>query len=170
MTKYNIIKNTLEIKDRNCIYEGCTLNESMDQYPEIVESFDSLDEAKEALTKYRSNWEHSGKFWDVTEYYISDDDEGDLDVYEFAKFTEAYYIDYNTGIGNKLVIGTLDYAKERADIGLAYTQKDIVIKDIEGNEVARRDWWDVAFGPENGEDDSDIIECGDGYYSNWRTL
>ena len=171
MTKYNIVKNTLETTEKNKIYQGCTLQESENQYPEIVESFDSLDEAREALTKYRSKWEHSGKFWDVTEYYISDDDEGDLDVYEFAKFREAYFIDYNTGVGNEWVVGPLEYAKERADAGIRYTQQDVVIYDVDDNEVVRRDWIPVDYDTQDNEDkdaEDEIVSYGDfGYYGAW---
>lgn len=90
MTKYNIIRNTLETTEKNKIYQGCTLQESENQYPETVASFDSLDEAKEALTKYASRAEKWGKYWNVEEYYISAEDE--LDVIVFAEWPKWYAV------------------------------------------------------------------------------
>ena len=39
-----------------------------------------------------------------------------------------YYINYNTGAGNKWA-DTLEAAKELADDGAAYTQRPIIIED-----------------------------------------
>lgn len=89
MTKYEIVKNTLETKGD---YEqGMTYNYEGDQYPEILASYDTLKEAKEALKDYTSEIRDMSGYNLITEYYIEEnayDEEGEWisggDVWEFA--------------------------------------------------------------------------------------
>jgi hypothetical protein len=75
-----------------------------------------------------------------------------------------YFINHNTGAGNEYISGTLQEAKEAADAGIRYTQKDVVIEN-DGEEVARRVW---TGGLEDIELFSNPIQFGDfGYYADW---
>lgn len=75
-----------------------------------------------------------------------------------------YRVDYQTGAGN-FEADTLGEAMDLADQGAAYTQKDIIIYDENGEEAARRQWWGV---PTDAETQKDPIEFGCfGYYSDW---
>ena len=100
MKKYEIMKSYREIsyKNRDEIREGCTM-EQADQEPEMMESFDSLEAAREALKKYQSEVEElrggAGTFFGVTEYYIQNaeyDEDGDWigggDVWDFSPLPE----------------------------------------------------------------------------------
>jgi hypothetical protein len=96
MKKFEIRKNTAEysFRKRKNIHTGCT-TEQQDQYPEVVEDFDGLEEAKEALKKYNSDIRKTsgnvGTLYEVTEYYIEEnvyDEDGEWisggDIWEFA--------------------------------------------------------------------------------------
>lgn len=100
MKKYELRKNTREIsyKERNEITEGCTLNQ-MDQEPEIIESFDSKEEALKKLENKESEICQlsggAGAYYSVTEYYVEEneyDEDGEWveggDVYGFSKMPE----------------------------------------------------------------------------------
>ncbi len=80
-----------------------------------------------------------------------------------------YTINYHTGAGN-LTAETIIAAKALADENAAYTQLPITIEDEDGNEVARRCWWGIAYDESN--DDTwceNPITYGDfGYYSDWE--
>ena len=54
MKKYNIVKRIAEIsyRKRETIIKGCTLG---DEYPEIIKSFDKLEDAKEELRKHNTS-------------------------------------------------------------------------------------------------------------------
>lgn len=97
MKKFEIRKNSIEVswKNRKEIKEGVTLTAD-DQYPEVVVSFDTLEEAKVELQKYKSSIRElsggAGKYYLVEEYYIEEnsyDEDGDWveggDVWEFSK-------------------------------------------------------------------------------------
>lgn len=82
--KFEIIKKTAEIrlKNINDIKEGAAID---CEYPEVLEKFDTLEEAKEAFGKYESEIREfrNGKltFFDVTEYYLEESDcDDDLPV------------------------------------------------------------------------------------------
>ena len=99
MKRFEIRRNSIEVswKNRKEIREGITLTTD-DQYPEIVVSFDILDEAKAELQKYKSSIRElsggAGKYYLVEEYYIEENSynedeewvEGG-DVWEFSKIT-----------------------------------------------------------------------------------
>lgn len=78
------------------------------------------------------------------------------------------FINYHTGAGNEYV-EDLGNAMEIADNGATYTQQDITIEDEDGNVLARRRWWGVAYDPEATEETEDeVIRFGDyGYYGAW---
>lgn len=92
--KYEIRKNYIEVRKKADIVEGCTLQQNW-QEPEILEVFESLEEAKEALVKYESavRWMDSTiGFYAVEEFYIEENEynkDGEWlsggDVWEFAK-------------------------------------------------------------------------------------
>ena len=97
MTKYEIKKATREIrgyKNRNKIGEGCTL-EGNDIFDEIVKSFDSKDEALNALKAYKSEIDIAGDLYMVTEYFVQEneyDEDGEWidggDIWEFSPLPE----------------------------------------------------------------------------------
>lgn len=87
-----------------------------------------------------------------------------------------YYIDYNTGAGNEIVEGSLECAKLVADVGIAYTQIDIAIRDYEryfseNNDsdaiVAYRRWVGIALDEDNDDVDECVAYGNCGYYSPW---
>lgn len=97
MKKYEIRRNRIEVawKNRKEIKEGISLTADS-QEPEIVESFDTLEDAKASLQKYKSNIRElsgvAGKYYLVEEYYIEensyDEDEEWVEggnVLEFSK-------------------------------------------------------------------------------------
>ena len=83
------------------------------------------------------------------------------------EWVERYYINYHTGAGDKLISGTLDDAKQAADSGACYTQRDITIEDEDGNEICRRRWWGVAYDEDEGVEESPITFGAFGYYGDW---
>lgn len=95
--RYEIVKTSKELRSEMDISEGCTLE---DEYPELVESFDSKRKALRALGKYRSSVEffrsHGLPYWRVTEYHVDVneyDEDGDLaesgDIVEYSRFDES---------------------------------------------------------------------------------
>lgn len=75
MIKFEIKKGIVEVayKDRLEIKEGITVDYSnYDQEPEIVDSFDSLEEAEKELIKYESCISPCGHYYLVEEYYIEE--------------------------------------------------------------------------------------------------
>ena len=77
-----------------------------------------------------------------------------------------YYVNYNTGAGNEWA-DTLEAAKALADEGAAYTQVPIVIEDEDGNVVARRPWWGVAYDADEDADEAPICFGDFGYFGDW---
>lgn len=98
MTKYEIKKATREFKgykNRHKIREGCTVVAEGDIFDEIVKSFDSKDEALNALKAYTSTIDISGDLYEVTEYYVEEneyDEDGEwIDgggIWEFSPLPE----------------------------------------------------------------------------------
>ena len=97
MKKFELRKNSIEVswKNRKTIKEGITTTQD-DQYPEIVKSFDNLEDAKNELQKYKSNIRElsggAGKYYLIEEYYIEEntyDKDGEWleggDILEFSK-------------------------------------------------------------------------------------
>lgn len=95
MKKYEIIERIREIKwkDRMDIEEGCT---SLEPDQELIKSFDSLEEAKEELKKYKTDISKfsaaSMRYFAVTEYCIEEneyDEDGELEsegsVWEYSE-------------------------------------------------------------------------------------
>lgn len=83
--KFEIKKDNIEIKykDRDQIKPGCTLD-NMNSDPEILGTYETKEEAIEALRKYKteiSEFSYSaGRMFDVTEYYVEEnvyDDNGE---------------------------------------------------------------------------------------------
>ena len=99
MKKFELRENSIEVswKNRKTIKEGITTTQD-DQSPEIIASFDSLEDAKNELQKYKSNIIElsggAGKYYLVEEYYIEEniyDEDGEWleggDIWEFSKIT-----------------------------------------------------------------------------------
>ena len=125
--KFEIKKDNIEVayKDRMYIKPGCTLD-NMNSDPEIIESFDTKEDAIEALKKYTTDISTfssaNGTVFDVTEYYVEgneDDEEGNIiacnGVWEESKM-EITLVDEG---GN--TIGTFD---NYADAEEAYNNYD----------------------------------------------
>ena len=77
-----------------------------------------------------------------------------------------YYIDYNTGAGNEWA-ETLEDAKALADDGAAYTQESIVIKDEDGKEITRRDWYGTGYDPDVDYCEDPICFGSFGFFADW---
>lgn len=71
MKKWNIYKATREIKERDIseIVQGCTFF-CDDVFSELVKSCDTLEEAREALGKYKTDITHYDGYYLVTEYCV----------------------------------------------------------------------------------------------------
>lgn len=78
-----------------------------------------------------------------------------------------FYINYNTGAGNKCA-DTLDEAMAMADDGACYTQADITIEDEDGTPILTRHWYGVEFDEDENEDKDPILFGSYGYYTDWR--
>lgn len=93
MVKYELVKKEKEVswKKRYTIAEGCTMGEE----PELIKSFDSLEEALDALKKektYVRRMSSNETYYLVTEYSVEKneyDDDGEWtsggDVFGFSK-------------------------------------------------------------------------------------
>ncbi|MEG2812989.1 MAG: hypothetical protein RSA79_00155 [Oscillospiraceae bacterium] len=80
---------------------------------------------------------------------------------------KTYLIDYNTGAGNAQITGSLDKAKKNAIDGMAYTQKNVDICLISGNDVyvVSTSRW---YGTEPSEEDDVLCKFGSsGFYEDW---
>ena len=120
MTVFEVVKNTREVKNLTDITNGVTLQQDS-YFPEIIDSFDTLEEAETELSKYTSEIDElsggNGKFYTVTEYYVQEntyDDDGEWrdggDIWAFAPFKISIVSksDYQT-------IGTFDNIEEALD-------------------------------------------------------
>ena len=95
--KYEIKKNNGQFREENEAVEGRTLQQR-DQEPEVLEVFDTLEEAREALKKYKGSVEHVRNvvpFYPVTEFYIEQNEYDENrewisggDVWDFAEREE----------------------------------------------------------------------------------
>ena len=107
MKKYEIIKtyNEFTYRERERVKTGCTLWEN--NY-EVLESFKTLDEAKEALQKYKTDvWEGSayggGSLAVITEYSIQENEyDEDGEWYAGGDVNDITELPYNPwGKGEK---------------------------------------------------------------------
>lgn len=101
MIKYELTENTIEIKykDRHKIEHGCSLD-GINQYPEILGSFDNEKDACEYLKNYRSSIRtlggHGSTYYDVTEYYVEEVEYDDEDPDEFVNdFGTCAFAEWN---------------------------------------------------------------------------
>lgn len=121
MKKYEIVKKSKEItwKDRKEIAEGCTMD---DAEPETIASFETLEEAKKELKKYKTRiYEMGGmvgKLFEVEEYMIVESDDWEIcDVCEISKME----IEVNEIPGYK-VIASFDSYKKAEDFVNQYDE------------------------------------------------
>lgn len=90
-TRYDIIKNRIEVKHESDIREGVTLTGS-DQNPEAVASCATKEEALKVLENYKSDVKEMSGYYLVTEYYVEEEmyEDGELyesrDILAFAPF------------------------------------------------------------------------------------
>lgn len=125
--KFEIKKDNIEVayKDRMNIKPGCTLD-NLNSDSEIIESFDTKEDAIEALKKYTTDISTfssaNGTVFDVTEYYVEGneyDEEGHIiacnGVWEESKM-EITLVDEG---GN-----TIDTFDNYADAEEAYNEYD----------------------------------------------
>lgn len=95
MKKYEIKRNTAELNKKSEVREGVTIEQD-NQDPEVLESFDTIEEARKTLKNYKSSCEkvegYHAAFYRVTEIYIEENvyDEDDEwidggDVWAFAE-------------------------------------------------------------------------------------
>ena len=74
-----------------------------------------------------------------------------------------YIIDY--GLNEiKVDVEELQEAKEIAVEGMGYTGQSVTIKDKEGNEITRSEW----FGVDGNDEEHVLVQIGSsGYYQTW---
>lgn len=95
MTKYELKKDTIELKNIGEYYPGCVLDKN-DADPVLLESFNNKDNALNALKKYKTGVRdlssHGIKYVLVTEYYIEEseyNEDGDWigggDILDYSK-------------------------------------------------------------------------------------
>ena len=97
MTKFEIRKDSVEVswKNRKTIKEGIVID-SDNQNPELINSYDTLEEASKAIKNYNTTIRElsggAGKYYLVEEYYICGnvyDEEGEFlrcdGIWEFSK-------------------------------------------------------------------------------------
>ena len=103
MKRYELLERTAEIRDKSAIKPGCTVDVAFstpgyEDDPTVLESFDSLDEAKKALASFESNIRELsgsiGRYYEVTEYMIEEneyDEDGEWcgggDIWDFTPMT-----------------------------------------------------------------------------------
>ena len=85
-TKYDLIKASIELRKEKDIKEGCTFD---DEYPEVIEQFDSREDALAALAKLHSSYRELSsrgmRYYDVTEYKVEEniyDEDGEFVEHE----------------------------------------------------------------------------------------
>lgn len=92
MKKYEIYKNIGEVGKDTIIENGCTVF-GQDDDARKIESYDTLEEAREALKKYSADCRDLGKVYQITEYFIFEidyeDDDDTIgtpgDIWDFAQ-------------------------------------------------------------------------------------
>ena len=113
MKKYEIIKNSVEVKDIKKYEQGITTKQD-NQEPNVEESFDTLEEAKESLKNYTKEITKMSGCYLITEYYIeenvyNEDNEWEAggDIWEYSK-AHIEVVEYNT----YEILGTFDNIKD----------------------------------------------------------
>lgn len=134
MKKFEIIENTVEIKDIRDYYEGITYEQTGDQDPSIEATYSTKKEALEALKSYKGGARKLSGYWLITEYYVAESDYQDDewvaggDVWEYAPFDwSGLYTDRDL---DSMVTG--GEARAIPGRGCDY----IIIKDGKDKEVA----------------------------------
>lgn len=97
MTKFEIRKDSVEVswKNRKTIRKGMVID-SDNQNPELINSYDTLEEASKAIKNYNTTIRElsggAGKYYLLEEYYIEEnvyDEEGEFlrcdGIWEFSK-------------------------------------------------------------------------------------
>ena len=99
MTRFELKKNTREVKHLKDIYKGCTFCQN-EYFPEIIKPYDNKEDAMKALESYETEIQRlsngAGTFYQVTEYYVEEnvyDEDGEWesggDVWEFSEIPES---------------------------------------------------------------------------------
>lgn len=93
MKKFEIRKNQIEIEKKNAknIQAGCSMDQN-ETFPTVVKSFDTKEEALEALKSYHTEIRDLNSYYLVTEFYVEEneyDEDGDwLDGGDIWAFTD----------------------------------------------------------------------------------
>lgn len=90
MARYELKKETIEMKYPLNYTSGCTVNADGDHEPVLIAVYEDPEEAMAALEKYESDvYSFStpiGRMYEVTEYYVEDNET--FDIWEFSKPSE----------------------------------------------------------------------------------
>lgn len=196
-TVYGIYDSVIEIKREHIskVCEGVTQEQYDPSVTDIdrgslIFSFDNLEDACRKLTGLASivTYEPYHNIYIVEEYYIARIEYGDdgeeeefVNTHRYSQFP-TYKVDYRNGIEISYIKGiySLDEVKFEVDTGINYTQRDIVISELvwrsygrgeraEYKPILKRKWWGVA-PTEEVKNNEDIVEVGDGYYSEWEEM
>ncbi len=99
MRKFNLVENSIEVSDKYKIREGCTQGSAW-QYPNIIATYNTAEEALKELKKYHSRVQElkgtAGTYYSVTEFYVEEgdyDDAGELiDTFDILEFSEMEFL------------------------------------------------------------------------------
>ena len=143
MKKFEIVKNTIEVKKGTEYRQGITQNVELnrDQYPEILESFSTLEEAKTALKNYTSEVEDYSTYLMITEYFIQEnqyDEDGDWeaggDVWEYAPLDiKSQMTEYN------LINTFYDHGNHELEFNIYGQQVFLTVRNV--GPVDDEDYW-----------------------------
>ena len=78
---------------------------------------------------------------------------------------KKFIIDYSNGITEKIEADSLNEVKKMAVAGMSYTCQPVIIRDNNGHEITRSEW----FGVDGNDNDHVLIQFGNsGYYQVWN--
>lgn len=81
---------------------------------------------------------------------------------------KKFIVDYGTGIENVFEADFVEDILDDIDETITYTNNSVIVKDENGREVARRDFYSVAYD-ENEDCCENPIDFGSfGFYDDWR--
>lgn len=98
MKRYELKRNSVEVKKED-VREGCAAVDDMNAQPTLIKSFESKEEALEALEEHNTEIYSisaiAGTVYNVTEYYVEEneyDEDGEWisggDVWEISKMMQ----------------------------------------------------------------------------------
>ena len=162
---YDIMKDLDEDDKGMKNYEGMGYAEfmsEMDEYIATLKQGESLTEKEWTAWIAQEAKDHDEELTDEQIGWIVEKLDNDGFVKEEGK--TLFEISMNPYMDTIEFEGTLEEAKKEAEEMIAYNQYDIVIYEND-EEVTRRRWCGIA--PSEEDEEEDIIEIGDGFYSDW---